>query len=637
MELRKHLVVPKASRYAGLAMTLGVLGLAAPLYASPAVAAPAGSWTAYVVNTTNNTVTPFDTSTNTAGTPIAVGNMPEGIAITPNGSTAYVTNYADGTVTPINTATNTAGPPIAVGTHPYGIAITPNGTTAYVTNITNVGTVTPIDIATNTVGTPIPAGAGPAGIAITPNGTTAYVVDSAGAAVTPINTSTNTAGTPIEGFGNVYNIAITPNGATAYVANRDQSTVTALNTSTNTIGNTIPVGWVPGGVAVAPNGSTAYVTTSLHVVTPQDITNASLTPINTATDATGTPITLAADSPTDIAITPDGATAYVIGDGVFPVNLVTGTAGSPLAVPASSAIAITPDQAPVAQLAVAPGEVGQPTDFDASASTVAVGTITKYAWNFGDGSTATTSASTTTHTYAAAGPYTATVTETDSAGTSTTQVFTGRTMSNNGGPSAVASQNFTVPESSPTVLVPSNAAMVSGSTYLDGSAPNATGVEFLLFGGAYGYDARVLCTATLTEYGWVCDWNTTTVPNGSYIVVSEATYSSGSDTFSPGVHITVKNPLPSTSVLIPSNGASLSGSAYLDASASYASGVKFLLFGGPYGYSAPVICTTTLTDYGWLCDWDSSTVPNGSYVLVSVANNEVGTTFSKGVSISVKN
>ena len=43
-----------------------------------------------------------------------------------------------------------------------------------------------------------------------------------------------------------------------------------------------------------------------------------------------------------------------------------------------------------------------------------------------------------------------------------------------------------------------------------------------------------------------------------------------------------------TSVLIPSSGATLSGSTYLDASASNATNVEFLLFGGPYGYAAPV-------------------------------------------------
>ena len=76
--------------------------------------------------------------------------------------------------------------------------------------------------------------------------------------------------------------------------------------------------------------------------------------------------------------------------------------------------------------------------------------------------------------------------------------------------------------------------------YLDASASNATSVEFLLFGGIYGYAAPVLCTATPTIYGWLCSWNTTTVPNGSYVLVSEAFNSAGS-TFSSGVSITVNN------------------------------------------------------------------------------------------------
>ena len=46
--------------------------------------------------------------------------------ITPDGKTAYVVVWGEpGTVTPIATATNTAGTPIQVGDGPYAIAITP--------------------------------------------------------------------------------------------------------------------------------------------------------------------------------------------------------------------------------------------------------------------------------------------------------------------------------------------------------------------------------------------------------------------------------------------------------------------------------------------------------------------------------
>ncbi len=186
-----------------------------------------------------------------------------------------------------------------------------------------------------------------------------------------------------------------------------------------------------------------------------------------------------------------------------------------------------------------------------------------------------------------------------------------------------------------SVLIPSSGATLSGSTILDASASNATSVEFLLFGGPYGYAAPVVCTATQTYYGWLCSWITTDVPNGSYGLVSEASGAGGS-AFSSGVGITVSNP-PTTSVLFPSSGATLSGSTTLDASASNATSVEFRIFGGIYGYSAPVLCTATLTYYGWLCSWDTTKVPNGSYALLSEAFNSGGSTFSSGVGITVSN
>jgi hypothetical protein len=189
-----------------------------------------------------------------------------------------------------------------------------------------------------------------------------------------------------------------------------------------------------------------------------------------------------------------------------------------------------------------------------------------------------------------------------------------------------------------SILIPSIGATLSGSTYLDASASNATSVEFLLFGGTYGFSAPVLCTATPTLYGWLCAWNTTTVPDGTYTLVSLASNSAGS-TFSSGVNIVVNNnnSPPTTRVLIPSNGATLSGSTYLDASATNATSVAFVLFGGTYGFSDRVLCTATPTLYGWLCAWNTTTVPDGTYTLFSGTGNSAGIAFGSGVSITVKN
>lgn len=91
------------------------------------------------------------------------------------------------------------------------------------------------------------------------------------------------------------------------------------------------------------------------------------------------------------------------------------------------------------------------------------------------------------------------------------------------------------------VIIPSDGATLSGtSTILDATASNATSVEFWLLGGSYGYSGHLIGTATSTEYGWIYSWNTTTVPNSSYVLLSEASGSGGS-AFSPGVSITVTN------------------------------------------------------------------------------------------------
>jgi hypothetical protein len=148
---------------------------------------------------------------------------------------------------------------------------------------------------------------------------------------------------------------------------------------------------------------------------------------------------------------------------------------------------------------------------------------------------------------------------------------------------------------STSVLVPSSGATLSGSTYLDASASNATGVEFLLFGGIYGFAAQVVCTATPTYYGWLCSWNTMNVPNGTYTLVSEAS-GAGGNAFGQ-VGISINNPRPSTTVIVPAaSGATLDAASgfVLDAVASPgATSVSFVVAGA-------VTFNATPTLYGWI-------------------------------------
>jgi PKD repeat protein len=106
---------------------------------------------------------------------------------------------------------------------------------------------------------------------------------------------------------------------------------------------------------------------------------------------------------------------------------VNATDNSGVSVKSATATKIISDRPPVAAFTFSPTApaVGQTVAFDASASNDPDGTITSYAWNFGDGTTG--SGVTTSHVYATAGSFAITLTVTDNSGnmgTATTNTIT---------------------------------------------------------------------------------------------------------------------------------------------------------------------------------------------------------------------
>jgi YVTN family beta-propeller protein len=124
---------------------------------------------------------------------------------------------------------------------------------------------------------------------------------------------------------------------TAYVVSAVSGTVTPILTATDTAGSPITVGSNPVAIAITPDGKTAYVTNA---------DSNTVTPIATATNTTGAPITVGSD-PVHIAVTPDGKTAYVANydsGTVTPIQTAADTAAAPIPVGSDPlAIAITPD------------------------------------------------------------------------------------------------------------------------------------------------------------------------------------------------------------------------------------------------------------------------------------------------------
>lgn len=392
-----------------------------------------GNWLAFVTNNGASTVTPINLSTGVLAPAISTGLGTSQIVITPDGKMAFEADFQANTVTPIFISTLTAGAPINVGNSPAGLAITPNGKTLFVA-CSGSNLVLPVDIATLTTEAPIAVGTTPLALAITPDGNWLYVTNGGSNNVTVVNIPTRNVGTSIAVGTSPMGIAITPNGKRAYVVNYLSSNVTPINIATNMAQDPIAVGVYPIGIAISPDGTTAYIA---------NMGEGSVTPIVIATNST-LPSIPVGYNPYSIAITPDGNTAYVPNQGsnnLTPINLSTNSAGSPIAMGlAPRGIAITPDQSPVASFTFSPMNPlsNQPVSFNATASVSPVGNIATYIWNFGDGESRTTSSPYVNHYYSSYGNYIVTLTVVNSAGTSNYQVFTGSTMSNNGGPMAQA-------------------------------------------------------------------------------------------------------------------------------------------------------------------------------------------------------
>jgi hypothetical protein len=204
-----------------------------------------------------------------------------------------------------------------------------------------------------------------------------------------------------------------------------------------------------------------------------------------------------------------------------------------------------------------------------------------------------------------------------------------------------ATLTVTAPPPTTSVLLPSSGATVSGGAWLDAGASSEAGIASVHFEVSAGSITHmVISSGYPTLYGYIGGWDATDVPNGTYTLQSVATDALGQSTTSAGITVSVDNLPLTTEVLVPSNGATLSGSAaVLDAAATGTSdvtSVQFVVSGGTL--SNDVVGTATLTLNGWIAEWNTTAVPNGTYTLESVATEVGGTTAtSSGVTVMVQN
>ena len=97
-----------------LRFLLGMAMLAIPMQAQT---------NAYVADSGSNLVSVIDTTANNVVATVGVGDAPQGVAITPDGTRVYVTNSNDSTVSVISTASKTVVATVEVGTSPARVAL----------------------------------------------------------------------------------------------------------------------------------------------------------------------------------------------------------------------------------------------------------------------------------------------------------------------------------------------------------------------------------------------------------------------------------------------------------------------------------------------------------------------------------
>ena len=314
----------------------------------PAPAAPAAvaARTAYVVVGTD-TVLPVSLATNKVGTPI--NGLADGVptrdylslaASSPDGRTVYEigtelsTKDASGIVVPIDTTTRRADRPITLSFPcPPGSRVPLSSCPVYLNDIV-----------------------------IDPDGKTGYVSFDKG--VFPINLARKTAGKPIAMSCECRVMAFAPDRKTLYVVDpfpiasgqppRYQAAiVTPIRTATNTAlapirlpvaKHSLGMGFL-SDVAITPNGKTAYVVDGRGGSPYENF----VFPIDLAAKKALAPVRLKARGlATRLVISPGGGTAYVVSArAVTPINTATNTAGPPINIPDRDGlaydIALTPN------------------------------------------------------------------------------------------------------------------------------------------------------------------------------------------------------------------------------------------------------------------------------------------------------
>lgn len=230
-----------------------------------------------------------------------------GVSLSPDGDTLWVSSGAPtNTLTRIRTSDGSIEQVIDLSPadYPQNVAVSPDGLHVYVT-AQNSSSISVVSTITNTLTRTISLGFLPVGIAVSPDSSTIFVVDYFGKRVVAITTTGSVLDSELVGDGPI-GVTYSATDSRLYVSNQNSHSVSVIDamdpTRLSTVGSTIPVGDTPRFLAVTPDGGQVWVP-SQTTSTVSIIDTATLTVVDTVN---------AADASDDVAISPDGSSAFVV-------------------------------------------------------------------------------------------------------------------------------------------------------------------------------------------------------------------------------------------------------------------------------------------------------------------------------------
>ena len=264
---------------------------------------------AYISNYWSNTVSVLDTSTNEVVATVPVGNRPFESALTPDGGKLYVPNIYSMSLDPlkyivsvVDTASNEVLSSIQVGKNPYSTGATQDGrvlVAEYGNNSLGV-----IDTVSDTRLMGIATSAGPIDVTMAPDRPRVYVSALPANRSNWIDTSTLARERDV-GVAAPRGADTNPDGSRLFITEFNDSRVGVFDTDsgarTATIGEDQGLGTRPIDVAVTPDGLTAYVA---------NLGSNTVSVIDTGTSTVTNTIPVQV-SPYGLAISPDGLSTYV--------------------------------------------------------------------------------------------------------------------------------------------------------------------------------------------------------------------------------------------------------------------------------------------------------------------------------------